>query len=370
MDVPAPKYLFSPLTLGAIQLEHRVVMAPLTRLRSDVPGDLPGYLMLEYYTQRASRGGLIITEATTISERARGYLGAPGLYTASQASGWERIVNAVHQKGGTIVSQLWHVGRSSHSDFLDGDVPAGPSAEAPYEATVYTKDGWVPVTPGRSLRLEEIPVIVEDYRRAASRAKDAGFDGIEIHSGNGYLLDQFLQNGSNLRTDRYGGSIENRVRLLLEVMEAVMNVWPEDRIGVRISPNTQFNGMHDSSPLELFSYVGEALNAYRPAWLHIIEPRIKGNTEIDEGLPPVAASHLRKYFKGKIIAAGGFDAQSADQLLEQGDADAVAFGRHFIANPDLPERFRLGRSLNHYDRSTFYGGDARGYTDYPALQTT
>ena len=360
--------LFSPVELGAIHLEHRVVMAPLTRLRSDVPGDVPNDLMLEYYTQRASQGGLIISEATAISKTARGYLGAPGIYTDAQVAGWRRITDAIHAKGGKIIQQLWHVGRTSHVDLTDGAVPVSASEDVPYEGKAFTKDGWVPVTPNRALKVEEIPALLADYREAARRAKDAGFDGIELHAANGYLLDQFLQNGSNHRTDEYGGSPENRARLLFQVLESVLTVWSPDRVGVRLSPATQFNGMSDSNPALIFEYVAEQINRYTIAYLHVVEPRVNGSVEVEDGLAPVAAHELRKLFHGKILAAGGFDAADAEAILEKGDADLVAFGRFFIANPDLPKRFKEGLPLNSYDRATFYGGDTHGYTDYAVYQ--
>jgi N-ethylmaleimide reductase len=361
----ADRRLFSPVALGAIKLKHRVVMAPLTRLRSDVPGDAPNDLMLEYYTQRASEGGLIITEATAISVTGRGYFGAPGIYSDQQVAGWRRITDAVHAKGGKIVLQLWHVGRTSHIDMTDGAIPIGPSEDAPYEGKAFTKNGWVPVTPNRSLQVEEIPALLADYRQAARRAKEAGFDGVELHAGNGYLLDQFLQNGSNRRKDEYGGSPENRSRLLFQVVEELLAVWSSDRIGVRLSPSTKFNGMSDNDPSLIFGYVAKTINRYSIAYLHIIEPRVSGNTEVEDGLPPVAAGELRKLFHGSILAAGGFDGKGAEAILETGDADLVVFGRFFIANPDLPKRLQSGWTLNPYDRTTFYGGDARGYIDYP-----
>jgi len=340
-------------------------MAPLTRLRATVPGDVPNDVMLEYYTQRASDGGLIITEATAIAVEARGYYGAPGIYTDDQVDGWRRITSAVHAKGGKIVLQLWHVGRTSHVDMTNGVVPVGPSEGVAYEGKAFTQNGWVPVTPNRALRVDEVPALLETYRRAAERAKIAGFDGVEVHAGNGYLLDQFLQNGSNKRNDEYGGSVENRARLLFQVLDEVLQVWPSNRVGIRISPSTQFNGMSDSDSTSLFQYLGSALNRLSLAWLHVIEPRISGNIEVAEGMNPVASKELRKQFKGNIIAAGGFDAQGAENILRSGDADLVAFGRFFIANPDLPRRFKDELELNPYDRSTFYGGDAHGYIYYP-----
>jgi N-ethylmaleimide reductase len=367
MKTQALQKLFSPLKVGPLTLSHRVVMAPLTRMRSQQPGDIPNDLMVEYYAQRASQGGLIISEATTISVGGRGYLGAPGIYSDEQVAGWKKVVDAIHAKGGYIFLQLWHVGRVSHVDMTNGATPIAPST-VPFEGVAFTKNGWVPVSPHRALNLEEIPDLIEDYRRAARRAKVAGFDGVELHGGNGYLLDQFIQDGTNKRTDAYGGPVENRARLLLEVLDAVVSVWGANRVGVRLSPRTQFNSMSDSSPTALFAYIGEQLNKCGLAYLHLIEPRIKGNAAVADGLPPVAAGELRKVFKGNILAAGGFEPDSAEAIIETGDADFVAFGRHFIANPDLPQRIQKVLPLTPYDRTTFYGGDARGYTDYPDFQ--
>jgi N-ethylmaleimide reductase len=364
MNTQTRSKLFSPVQLGAINLSHRVVMAPLTRQRSQQPGDIPGPLNVEYYTQRACEGGLIISEATTVAITGRGYLGAPGIYADEQVAGWKNVVDSVHAKGGKMLLQLWHVGRVSHVDMTGGETPVGPSV-VPFEGVAYTMNGWVPVSPHRALKLEEIPVLIESFRQGAKRAEAAGFDGVEIHSGNGYLFDQFLQDGSNKRTDSYGGSVENRARLLLEATQAVVSVWGGDRVGVRISPSTQFNGMSDSNPDAIFGHVGEQLNRFGLAYLHIIEPRVKGNVVIKEGAAPVAAEQMRKIFKSKIIAAGGFEPDTAEAVLEKGDADLVAFGRHFISNPDLPKRIRLGLPFHPYDRTTFYGGDAHGYTDYP-----
>jgi N-ethylmaleimide reductase len=356
--------LFTPVEIGPTTLAHRVVMAPLTRLRSVIPGDVPGPLMVEYYGQRASQGGLIVSEATTISVTGRGYLGAPGLYSGAQVEGWRKVVEAVHAKGGRIFAQLWHVGRVSHVDLTGGVAPVAPSV-VPFEGTVFTEKGWVPPSPHRALELSEIPGIIADYRKSAEHAKAAGFDGIELHAGNGYLLDQFLEDGSNRRTDSYGGSPENRARLLLEIIDAILPVWGAGRIAVRVSPGTKFLGMSDSDPAATLGYVGTRLGHYGLAYLHVIEPRIKGNQAIEEGLPPVASAQLKRVFKGNIVAAGGFEPDTAKAIVASGDADLVAFGRHFIANPDLPERIRQGLPLNPYDRATFYGGDAHGYTDYP-----
>lgn len=357
-------HLTATATLGDLDLGHRIVMAPLTRMRANVPGDVPGPLMVEYYGQRASKGGLIISEATTISATARGYLGAPGLYSDDQVAGWRRVTDAVHAKGGRIFAQLWHVGRVSHVDLSKGAAPVAPSAVS-FNGMAYTANGWVPVSPPRALELAEIPALIDDYRRAAERAKAAGFDGIEIHAGNGYLIDQFLQDGTNKRTDRYGGSLENRARLLFEVIDAVLPIWGKSRIGFRVSPSTQFQEMHDSDPTATFGHVGRKARDYGLAYIHVIEPRIKGNEAVAEGLAPVAAGQLKQAFGGPIIAAGGFEPDSADAIIAEGTADLVAFGRHFIANPDLPKRISQKLPLNEYDRNTFYGGDHRGYTDYP-----
>ncbi|MCW3060719.1 MAG: 12-oxophytodienoate reductase, partial [Capsulimonas sp.] len=290
MAEPSP--LFTPVKLGPYTLSHRVVMAPLTRLRAETPSDVPGDLMVEYYGQRASEGGLIVSEATTVSITGRGYLGAPGIYSNAQIAGWRRVVDAVHAKGGLIFLQLWHVGRASHVEMTGDAAPIAPSAVA-FDGVAFTSEGWVPVSPNRALLIDEIPGIVEDYRRGAERAMIAGFDGVEIHGGNGYLVDQFLQDGSNKRTDAYGGSFENRTRFLREILDAIVPVCGSDRVAVRLSPATQFNGMSDSDPTALFGYVAEQLNHYDLAYLHIIEPRINGNEEVAQGLAPVATEQLR-----------------------------------------------------------------------------
>ena len=360
--------LFSPIQIGPLQLAHRVVMAPLTRMRSHQPDDVPGEMMVEYYSQRASEGGFIVTEATTVAITGRGYLGAPGIYSDEQVAGWRKITDAVHAKGGLIFLQLWHVGRAGHTEMTGGVPPVGAS-ELPFDDGVaFTSKGWVPVSPNRALELVEIPGIVEEFRRGAERAEAAGFDGVEIHGANGYLLDQFLQDNSNRRVDAYGGPVENRARLLIEVTRAVVSVWGNGLVGVRLGPASPFNGMADSNPTATFGYVAGQLDQLNLAYLHLIEPRINGNAAVAEGLPPVAAAQLRHVFRGTIIAAGGFEPDSAEEILEKGDADLVAFGRHFIANPDLPKRIKLGLPLNDADRATFYGGDRHGYTDYPFYQ--
>jgi N-ethylmaleimide reductase len=363
--------LFTPLQIGPYLLKHRVVMAPLTRNRSEQPGDIPGDIMLEYYSQRASDGGFIISEATAVSSTARGWHGAPGLYSDDQVEGWKKIVQTMHGKGTRMFSQLWHTGRASHID-TSGSMPVSASVDPSFwqdpSHVVATPAGWTQPSPHRALEIVEISAIVEDYRRAAERAMVAGFDGVEVHSANGYLPDQFLQDGSNHRSDIYGGSIENRSRFLLEIVEALVSVWGAGRVAVRIGPGGTFNGMFNSDTQALFSYVAEQLNRFELAYLHIIEPRVRGSEVIAEGQAPLAAEQLRRIFRGKIISAGGYDPQTAEAVLEKGDADAVAFGRLFVANPDLPLRIKLGWPMNDYDRKTFYTFGAHGYTDYPFYQ--
>jgi N-ethylmaleimide reductase len=356
--------LFSPIKIGPYQFAHRVVLAPLTRMRT-VSNNIPTDLMKEYYRQRATEGGFMVSEATVVSTNGHGYYGEPAIYTIAHIEGWRKITKAIHAKGAKMFLQLWHNGRQSHVDMQPGGgMPVGPSA-VPHEDLVYTPKGWVPASPNRALELEEIHQIVADYRRAAVNAIAAGFDGVELHGGNGYLVDQFLQDGSNHRMDEYGGSIENRTRFLKEIVDEMVEVWGSERVGVRLAPSGTFGSMSDSNPKALFSYVADQLNEYDLAYLHIIEPRISGSYLKEEGLQPVASEQLRKIFNGLIISAGGFDGISAEAILQKGDADMVAFGRHFIANPDLPMRLKLGLPLNLYDRKTFYGGGRKGYTDYP-----
>ena len=359
--------LFTPARIGPYTLSHRIALAPLTRMRAEA-GDIPGGLMVEYYSQRASEGGLLITEATPVSVRGNGYLGSPGIYADAQIAGWTRVGDAVHAKGGRIFLQLFHAGRQSHRDLQPGGAaPLAPSAIA-FEGMAHTKDGWQPATPPRAMTLEDIEVAIEEFRAGAARAREAGFDGVEIHGANGYLVDQFLQDGSNQRTDAYGGSRENRARFLLDVTAAASSVFGAGRVGVRIAPSGSFGGMSDSDPAGTFGYAARELDRFGLAWLHVIEPRVAGSQEVAEGAHAVAARALRAHFHGPIIAAGGFTPETAAAIVAAGDADLVAFGRHFIANPDLPHRIRHGLPLNAYDRSTFYGGDHRGYTDYPTVR--
>ncbi|GJI89518.1 alkene reductase [Duganella hordei] len=357
--------LMSEVKVGPYTFSHRVVLAPLTRMRAEA-GARPGPLMAEYYAQRASKGGFLIGEATIAAENGNGYLGAPGLYDDSQIAGWKQVTDAVHAKGGKIFLQLYHAGRQSNKDVQPaGSIPVGPS-EVLHGGVAYTTEGWVPNTPNRALTIPEIEGLVESFRLAAIRGQQAGFDGVEIHAANGYLFDQFLQDGSNKRTDLYGGSFENRARFLLDATRAVISVWGSDKVAVRIGPSGNWGDMSDTNPEGLFTYVAVQLAQLKLAYLHLIEPRIAGNIEDEtKDQAPLAAQLIRKHYKGVIMAAGGFDQQSAEALLAAGDADLVAFGRHFIANPDLPERFRNGWPLNEYDRPSFFGGSEVGYTDYP-----
>ena len=352
--------LFTPRFVGPTRVSHRVVMAPLTRMRSS-EGNLPNDLMRTYYSQRATEGGLLISEASPVSLTGYGFERAAGIYDDSQIPGWKHITDAVHAKGGRMVLQLWHVGRQSARILQPGGVaPVAPSAiRANGEA--WTLTGTVPYDMPRALDRDEIPGIIKDYEQAAERALKAGFDGVEIHGANGYLPDQFLQDGSNTRTDDYGGSLENRARFLLEVTQAAMTVWGPDRVGVRVTPSGRYGTMADSNRPATFRYVASELDRLGAGYLHVVQPRIGGDAEPD----PVDAGTLRQVFSRTIIAAGGFERQSAEALLASGQADLIAFGRSFLANPDLVERLRQNWPLNSYDRSTFYGGDARGYTDYP-----
>jgi len=359
--------LFEKTSFGSIELANRIVMAPLTRMRSSQPGNVPNALMATYYAQRAS-GGLIISEASQISQQGQGYPGTPGCYSPEQAEGWKLITNAVHQAGGKIVLQLWHVGRISHCSHQPGGaLPVAPSAIKP-EGGTFSAD-WQPVAfeAPRALETPEISGLIEDFRKAAINAKDAGFDGVEVHGANGYLLDQFLQDGSNQRTDQYGGSIENRARLLLEVVDAASSVWGSDRVGVRLSPYGTFNDMRDSDPVALFTYVLGQLSQRKIAYAHLIEPRSSGaggGDAVVENMPDTAEL-FRSAFQGALLSAGGYNAETAKKVVAEGLADAVAFGRFFISNPDLPRKLREGIPFAPYDRTTFYGGGEKGYTDYP-----
>ena len=358
--------LFSPVTLGGIGLSHRVVHAPTTRLRAD-PDETPSAMMVEYYAQRASEGGLIITESAHPSHDSRGYEGAPGIYTDAHVEGWKRVVDAVHAKGGRIFMQIAHDGRQSHVDLSDGAAPIAPSV-VPFEGQALTRDGWVPVSPHRAIDSDEIPILVESFRKAAVRAKAAGFDGVEIHNANGYLLDTFLQDGTNRRTDAFGGTVENRARFPLAVVDAFVSVWGPGRVGVRVSPSGQWGAISDSDPEATFGYFAGQLNRFPLAYLHVIEPRVKGVETIVEDQAPVASVFLRRIYKGTIMVAGGFDRAGAEAILVRGDADLVAFGRFFTSNPDLPERLRRALPLAPYHREAFWGGSERWYTDFQPYQ--
>lgn len=361
--------LFNPLQLGDITLKNRIIMAPLTRMRSKQPGNIPYELNAEYYAQR-SGAGLIITEATQISQQGQGYPGTPGIHSVEQTEGWKLVTDAVHRKGGQIFLQLWHVGRISHSSHQPkGGLAVAPSSIKP-SGKVMTAD-WKNAdyeTP-HELNIEEIQKIIQDYKIAAQNAKSAGFDGVEIHGANGYLLDQFLQDGSNKRSDIYGGSIENRARFLIETVDAVTSIWSRGRVGVRLSPYGTFNDMSDSDPVKLFIYVSNKLNERKIAYLHMIEPRATsaGGTDTIVQDMPSTSKIFKSSFNGSFISAGGYTPETAKEAVESGIAEAIAFGRFFISNPDLPERIKAGVKLNPYDRATFYGGTAKGYTDYPFM---
>ncbi|WP_244567566.1 alkene reductase [Bradyrhizobium erythrophlei] len=367
------KKLFTPVQIGPITLKHRVVMPPMSRLRAQPGTGIPSDLQLEYYTQRASDGGLIVTEATAIAASARGYYHAPGLYADDHVAAWKRITDAVHAKGAYFFTQLWHAGRTTHVS-ITGSQPVTASVDPTYWAdpgiVVDTPDGFRQTSPHRALETAEIASILDQYRAAARNAKKAGFDGVELMAANGHLMDQFLQDNTNKRTDQYGGTVENRMRLLVEVVQTLIQVWGADRVGVRLAPSGTFNHMGDSNPRALFRSVAEGLGGFGLAYLHLIEPRVRGGETIAETQAPVAAQELSKIFKGPVIAAGGFNPETAEASIANGDAGLIAFGRHFIANPDLPRRIKLGLPLNPYDRSTFYGYTARGYTDYPAYDTS
>ncbi len=349
--------LYDPIVLGDMKLSNRVFMAPLTRNRATPSGE-SGKWASTYYSQRAS-AGLIITEATQISPMGRGYINTPGIHSEAQIAGWRTVVEAVHRSGGRIFLQLWHVGRISHSSLLPGNAaPVAPSAIRARAQTV-VETGFVDVSEPRALTLTDIRQTIDDYGRAASNAKAAGFDGVEIHAANGYLIDQFLRSQSNVRTDTYGGSAANRVRFLGDVVEAVLGAWERTRVGVRISPVGTFNDMGDANPEETFACVVEVLNGHRVGYLHVVE----------DAIPVDLKAHffrrLRSAWKGLYVANGGYDAERGERAVSDGSADAVAYGRLFLANPDLPTRLSRRGPLNVPDTKSFYGGDERGYIDYP-----
>jgi N-ethylmaleimide reductase len=365
--------LFSPLQVGPYRLNHRVVMAPLTRMRAEKSSLAPRPLNAEYYAQRATPGGLIIAEASPVMAGGFGNPGVPGIYSEAQIKGWQAVVDAVHAKGGLIFLQLWHVGRVSHSSFQPGGaLPVAPSAvPISAELKTVTADGKPASyeTP-RALETAEVAGIVGAFRQGASNAMKAGFDGVEIHGANGYLIEQFLQSRSNLRTDQYGGSIENRARFLMEITQAVIGVWGANRVGVRLSPYGIANGSGEADPMPLYTHVVQALNPLGLAYLHFNEPRSSGagRAEVNHQNVPSAMVLFRPIWKGVLITAGGFTGETANAAIADGHADAIAFGRIFISNPDLPRRLSEGFPLTPYDRATFYGGEEKGYTDYPVYR--
>ncbi len=354
--------LLSPFQLGPHTLRNRVVLAPMTRNRAG-PGNVVQPLTATYYAQRAS-GGLLISEASQVSETGVGYPGTPGIHSPEQVAGWRQITDAVHAAGGKMFLQLWHVGRVSHPSLQPGGaLPVAPSAVAP-EGEVMTYDGPQPFVTPRALEASELPALVDDYARGAANAKAAGFDGVEIHAANGYLIDQFLRDGSNRRSDAYGGPVDNRARFLLEVTEAVCRVWDPARVGVRLSPLNAFNSMGDSDPLATFTHAAAALRPFGLAYLHVVEASVGPSGVVPQEFDYAG---LKEAFGGPYMANGGYDRERAEAVLASGRADLVSFGVLYLANPDLPARLARGGPYNTPDLGTFYGGDERGYTDYPAL---
>lgn len=347
--------LFEPLKLGPLTLKNRIIMAPLTRSRAVGGGRIPNDLMAHYYEQRAS-AGLILTEATAVTPMGVGYADTPGIWSAEQVQGWKKITQAVHQKGGLIFMQLWHVGRISHPMFLDGKAPVAPSAIKPQGHVSLVRPVTEYVTP-RALETSEVKDIVQQYKIGAANAKEAGFDGVELHAANGYLIDQFLQDGTNHRTDEYGGSIENRARFLLEIADAVISVWGADRVGVHLAPRRDSHDMGDSAPEKTFTYVAQELDKRKVAFIFTRE------YEGSDSITP----HIRKNYHGVVIVNEKMTKESAEKLVATKAADAVSFGKLFIANPDLPERFKLNAPLNEPNPQTFYAEGKLGYTDYPFL---
>lgn len=355
--------LLEPYKLGAITISNRMVMCPLTRNRA--PGGTPNALMAEYYTQRAT-AGLMITEGTQVGPLGQGYQDTPGIYSDAQRDGWRLVTESVHGAGGRIFAQLWHVGRVSHS-YYHGGQPVAPSAIPP-NGKAYTPDGMKPYETPHALTATEIARVVDEFRRGAQVAREAGFDGVEIHGANGYLVDQFLQTGTNQRTDDYGGTPENRTRFLLQVVEAVTSVWPSESVGVRVSPAGGPNGIHDADPVETFTHVAQQLDGRGLAYMHVVEAPV-GTTGPDDR--QVCSTELvRDSYNGTVITAGGYTPDTAERALKHHCANLVAFGRLFIANPDFVERVRIGAQLNEPDKRTFYAGGPHGYVDYPRLKPT
>lgn len=361
MSQPGASPLLSPFNLYGIPLANRVVMAPMTRARAGATR-VPNPLMAEYYSQRAS-AGLIVSEGVTISPQANGWIGSPGLYTPEMAAAWKPLVDAVHAHGGRIYAQLWHGGRASHSSFHGGQLPVAPSALKIESDQIHTLSGKQPYETPRALETDEIPQVVADYRRAAQNAHDAGFDGVELHGANGYLIDEFLQSKTNLRTDRYGGSVENRFRFLGEIVEAVSGVWTAKRVGVRLSPNGVYNEMGSPDFRETFTHAARELGRLGVGYLHVMDGLAFGFHKLGE---PVTLAELRPLFSGVMIGNCGYTQETAEQAIAQGDADLIAFGRPFISNPDLVARFVHGWPLNPpAEMSAWYSTGAAGYTDFP-----
>jgi N-ethylmaleimide reductase len=356
--------LFEPYKLGPITLPNRLAMAPLTRNRAVPPGMVPSPLAVDYYGQRAS-AGLLITEATQVSQQGQGYQDTPGIYSKQQVEGWRKVTDRVHERGGRIFVQLWHVGRISHVSLQPGGgKPVAPSA-IPAKTKTFVNGTFAEVSEPRALELAEIPGIIDDFKRGAANALAAGFDGVEIHGANGYLLDQFAKDGANKRTDAYGGGIENRAKLMLEVSRAAAAEVGPERTGIRISPVTPANDVSDSNPQPLFDYIVDGLEALKLTYIHVIE----GATGGPRDNAPFDYASLRKRFTGAYMANNGYDFELANKQLEANAADLIAFGKPFISNPDLVERLKTGAPLNAWDKNTFYGGGAKGYTDYPTLDT-
>lgn len=351
--------LLESYNLGGLELSNRVIMAPMTRSRAG-EGNVPHELNAEYYKQRAS-AGLIISEGTQISEQGVGYPWTPGIHTDEQIEGWKKVTDAVHEADGRIFAQIWHVGRISHPYFHDGDLPVAPSAIKP-EGQAFTPEGMKDFVEPRALKTGEIPDIIEDYVQAAKNALEAGFDGVEIHGANGYLIDQFIQDGTNQRTDKYGGSVENRARFALEVTEAVVDAISAEKVGIRLSPSGEFNDMHDSNPKHTFTYLINQLNEFDLAYLHLIEP-LSDVSKLKNYLVEVTP-FFRNIYEGTIITCGGYDKDSGNKAINEDYTDLVAYAQLFLANPDLPKRFAVDEDLNEPDSDTYYGGDETGYTDY------
>ena len=355
--------LFEPFKLGKLTLPNRLVMAPLTRNRAEPGSFVPSPLAADYYGQRAS-AGLLVTEASQVSHQGQGYQDTPGIYSKAQVEGWKKVTDRVHEHGGRIFIQLWHVGRISHVALQpNGGKPVAPSAIRAKGKT-FVNGTFADVSEPRELELSEIPGIIEDFKRGTANALAAGFDGVEVHGANGYLLDQFAKDGANKRTDAYGGSIENRAKLMLEVTQAAVAEAGADRTGIRISPVTPANDISDSNPQPLFDYIVDHLNALKLAYIHVIEGATGGPRDI----APFDYASLRNRFKGTYIANNGYTLELANKVLAANEADLIAFGKPFISNPDLVERLKRGAPLNEWDKATFYGGGAKGYTDYPTLQ--